>query len=203
MERRKHEVHIDAIVQRLERLERQGHRWKATATLAIMTLGLVLLIGAGKNGETSVPNELQAHAFVLVARDGTPLARLGLLPHGAWGLGFYDQGKKSRIVLSVEGDGSSLLSLFGKDGKGSLLLSANGNGATSLRLVDTHWKTRTALATWPDGSPFLQLADRDGKDRALLQYTEVIARATGELIKQSGPSLLFFDKEETVVWQAP
>jgi len=203
MERRKHEVHIDAIVQRLECLERQGRRWKATAALAIMTLGLVLLIGAGKNGETSVPDELQAHAFVLVARDGTPLARLGLLPHGAWGLGFYDQGKKSRIVLSVEGDGSSLLSLFGKDGKGSLLLSANGSGATSLRLVDTHWKTRTALATWPDGSPFLQLTDRDGKDRALLQYTEVIARATGELIKQPGPSLLFFDKEETVVWQAP
>jgi len=203
MERRKHEVHIDAIVQRLERLERQGRRWKATATLAIITLGLVLLIGAGKNGETSVPNELQAHAFVLVARDGTPLARLGLLPHGAWGLGFYDQGKKSRIVLSVEGDGSSLLSLFGKDGKGSLLLSANGSGATSLRLVDTHWKTRTALATWPDGSPFLQLTDRDGKDRALLQYTEVIARATGEFIKRPGPSLLFFNKEETVVWQAP
>ena len=203
MERRKHETHIDAIIQRLERLERQGRRWKATATLALITLGLVLLIGAGKNGETSVPNELQAHAFVLVARDGTPLARLGLLPHGAWGLGFYDQGKKSRIVLSVEGDGSSLLSLFGKDGKGSLLLSANGSGATSLRLVDTHWKTRTALATWPDGSPFLQLTDRDGKDRALLQYTEVIARATGELIKQPGPSLLFFDKEETVVWQAP
>ena len=203
MERRKHEVHIDAIVQRLERLERQGRRWKATATLAIITLGLVLLIGAGKNGETSVPNELQAHAFVLVARDGTPLARLGLLPHGAWGLGFYDQGKKSRIVLSVEGDGSSLLSLFGKDGKGSLLLSASGSGATSLRLVDTHWKTRTALATWPDGSPFLQLTDRDGKDRALLQYTEVIARATGEFIKRPGPSLLFFNKEETVVWQAP
>ena len=150
-----------------------------------------------------MPNELQAHAFVLVARDGTPLARLGLLPHGAWGLGFYDQGKKSRIVLSVEGDGSSLLSLFGKDGKGSLLLSANGSGATSLRLVDTNWKTRTALATWPDGSPFLQLTDRDGKNRALLQYTEVIARATGELIKRPGPSLLFFDKEETVVWQVP
>ena len=198
-----HKGHIDAIVQRLERLERQGRRWKATATLAIITLGLTFLIGAGKNGETSVPNELQAHAFVLMARDGTPLARLGLLPHGAWGLGFYDQGKKSRIFLSVEGDGSSLLSLFGKDGKGSLLLSANGSGATSLRLMDTHWKTRTALATWPDGSPFLQLTDRDGKDRALLQYTEVSARATGELIKRPGPSLLFFDKEETVVWQAP
>jgi hypothetical protein len=39
MEHKKHEVHIDAIVQRLECLERQGHRWKATATLALITLG--------------------------------------------------------------------------------------------------------------------------------------------------------------------
>ena len=203
MERRKHEVQIDAIVRRLERLERASHRWKVVATLAAATLGMVLLIGAGKNGKTSVPSEFHARAFVLVDRDGTPLARLGWLPHGAWGLGFYDQGKKSRIVLSVEGDGSSSLSLFGKDGKGSLLLSANGSGATSLRLMDTHWKTRTALATWPDGSPFLQLTDRDGKDRALLRYTEVTARATGDLIKRPGPSLLFFDQEERVVWQAP
>ena len=106
-------------------------------------------------------------------------------------------------MLSVEGDGASSISLFGKDGKGSVLLSANSTGASALRLVDTHWKTRATLATWPDGSPFLQLMDRDGKDRALLRYTEVIARSTGELIKRSGPSLLFFDQEETVVWQAP
>ena len=203
MERRKHEVQFDAMVRRLERLERESRGWKALATLAVATLGLVLLIGAGKSGETSVPSELQARAFVLVDRDGTPLARLGLLPHGAWGLGFYDQGKKSRIVFSVEDDGSSSISLFGKDGKGSMLLSANGSGATSLRLVDTHWKTRATLATWPDGSPFLQLTDRAGKDRALLRYTEVTARATGDLIKRPGPSLLFFDQEETVVWQAP
>ena len=203
MERRKPEAPIDTIERRLERLERDSRRWKAMATLALATLSLVLLIGAGKSAETSVPNELQAQAFVLVDRHGTPLARLGLLPHGAWGLGFYDQGKKGRIVLSVEGDGSSSISLFGKDGKGSLLLSANSTGASALRLVDTHWKTRATLATWPDGSPFLQLTDRDGKDRALLRYTEVTARGMGELIKRPGPSLLFFDQEETIVWQAP
>ena len=203
MESRGHEPQIGAIVQRLERLEWESRRWKAVAMLAAAALGMVLFIGAGKNGETSVPSELQARAFVLVDRDGTRLARLGLLPHGAWGLGFYDQGKKSRIVLSMEGDGSSSLSLFGKDGKGSMLLSAHGSGAASLRLVDASWKTRTTLATWPDGSPFLQLFDPTGKDRALLRYTEVSATATGELIKQPGPSLLFFDQEEAVVWQAP
>jgi len=203
MEYRKPAVPIDTIERRLERGERESRRWKAMATLAMGLLSLVFLIGAGKSGETSVPNEVQAHAFVLVDRNGTPLARLGLLPHGAWGLGFYDQGKKSRIVLSVESDGASSISLFGKDGKGSVLLSASSTGASALRLVDTHWKTRATLATWPDGSPFLQLMDREGKDRALLRYTEVTARGTGELIKRPGSSLLFFDQEENVVWRAP
>jgi hypothetical protein len=203
MEHRKAEVPIDTLERRLQRLERDSRRWKAMTTLAMGALSLMLLIGAGKSGETSVANEVQAHAFVLVDRHGTPLARLGLLPHGAWGLGFYDQGKKSRIVLSVDGDGTSSISLLGKEGKGSMLLSANSTGASALRLVDTHWKTRATLGTWPDGSPFLQLLDRDGKDRALLQYAEVTARGTGELIKRPGPSLLFFDQDETVVWQVP
>lgn len=201
MESQGHERQIGAIVRRLERLEGECRRWRVVALLTAVTLGMLLLIGAGS--ETSIPREIQARAFVLVDREGTPLARLGLLPHGAWGLGFYDQGKKSRIVLSVEDDGSSSLSLFGKDGKGSMLLNASGSGAASLRLVDTNWKTRTTLATWPDGSPFLQLLDRAGKDRVLLRYTEVSATATGELIKRPGPSLLFFDQEEAVVWHAP
>jgi len=199
MESRGDELQIGAIVRRLERLEGESRRWKALAMLTVATLGMVLLIGAGKNGETSVPSELQARAFVLVDRNGTPLARLGLLPNGTWGLGFYDQGKKSRIVLSMEGDGSSSLSLFGQDGKGSMLLHASSRGAASLRLVDTNWKTRATLATWPDGSPFLQLLDQAGKDRVLLRHTEVSATATGELIKRPGPSLLFFDQDDTVV----
>ena len=45
--------------------------------------------------------------------------------------------------------------------------------------------------------------DREGKDRTLLRYAEVTTRGPGELIKRSGPSLLFFDQEEQVVWQAP
>src|ERR1041384_3930675 len=110
MQSREDERQIGAIVRRLERLEWESRRWKVVAVLTAATLGVVLLIGAGKNGETSVPSEIQAHAFVLVDREGTPLARLGLLPHGAWGLGFYDQGKKSRIMLSVEGDGASSIS---------------------------------------------------------------------------------------------
>lgn len=203
MESREHTLQMEAIVQRLERLERSNRYWRALAALGLALLGLVLLLGAGKSDETTIANEIQARAFVLVDRVGTPLARLGLLPHGVWGLGFYDQGKKSRIMLSVDGEGTSTLSLFSKDGKGGMLLSANSNGANSLRFVDMHWKTRAALATWPDGSPFLQFTDREGRDRTLLRYTEVSATTTGELVKRPGPSLLFFNNDETVIWQAP
>lgn len=203
MESREQTLQIEAITRRLERLEKANRHWKGLAVLGCATVGLLLLLGAGKHDESTVANEIQARAFVLVDRAGTPLARLGLLPHGVWGLGFYDQGKKSRIVLSVDGDGASSLSLFGKDGKGSMLLSASGNGTTSLRFVDTHWKTRAALATWPDGSPFLQLTDRDGKDRALLRYAEVTATTAGAIVQRPGPSLMFFNQDDRVVWQAP
>ena len=49
---RKPEVPIDTIERRLERLERD-RCWKAMTTLAMGTLSLILLIGAGKSGETS------------------------------------------------------------------------------------------------------------------------------------------------------
>src|SRR5262252_7985333 len=136
MEHRKPEVPIDTLERRLERLERDSRRWKAMTTLAMGTLSLLLLIGAGKSGETSVPNEVQAHAFVLVDQNGTPLARLGLLPHGAWGLGFYDQGKKRRMLLSVKGAGATHKSLFVDDHHKRVHLRGTTAGASALRLVD-------------------------------------------------------------------
>jgi len=56
MEHREPEMPIDPIERRLERLERDSRRWKAMTTLAMGTLSLLLLIGAGKSGETSVPS---------------------------------------------------------------------------------------------------------------------------------------------------
>lgn len=125
------ELPIGAIVRRLERLERESRRWKVVAMLTTATLGMILLIGADKNGATSVPRELQAGAFVLVDREGTPLGRLGLLPHGAWGLGLYDQGEKSRIVLSMEGDGWPFLQRLDRAGKDRVRLRSTEVHATA------------------------------------------------------------------------
>jgi hypothetical protein len=196
-------LHIDALTRRVERLERVSHRWQIVASAAVAVLGVVLLLGTTNHHPVSGGQEIQARAFVLVDQQGKPLARLGLLPHGALGLGFYDRGKQSRILLSVEADGSSSVSLFGKDGKGGALLAVSGSGAASLRLIDVNWKSRVALATWPNGAPFLQLADRTGKDRILLGYNDLKVTATGDIVERSTPSLILFDHDETILWRAP
>jgi hypothetical protein len=203
MERTMHEWHINVLIQRLGRLERAQHRWQVLGTLALMVLGLVGLTAATRGRDAQVTEEIRAQAFVLVNQEGTVLARLGLLPQGGLGLGVYDRGRKSRLLLTAEADGSSALRLFGKNGKGSVLLAVGANGAPSLRLLDQRWRVRASLATWPDGSPFLQLTDNEGQDRVILGYTELVVLPTGTIEKRPASSLTFFDRGGTVIWRVP
>jgi hypothetical protein len=198
-----HDAQTELILVRLARLERENRRWKALGSLAVLLIGILLLVGAGKTEEPKVAAELRARQFVLVDERGAVLARLGTLPHGAVGLGLYEAGQKSRVLLGLDPDGASSLSLIGRNGQGSLVLKAHGEGSASLRLFDQRWKARVALGTWPDGSPFLQLSDREGKDRALLGYTEFTVTGTGEMIKRPESSLILMNGDRTVLWRAP
>ena len=197
------EVEIDVISRRLTRLERSNQRWKLLATAALALLGVLLFLGAKGSTQQPVADELRARAFVLVDEQGTLLARLGRLPHGVLGLGFYDDGRRSRILLSVNEDGTSSLNLFSKGGRSGALLSASRTGGASLRLLDANWKSRATIATWPNGAPFLRFADRRGRDRILVGSTELKVEPSGELVERSAPRLLFFDEDESILWQAP
>ena len=194
---------VETIAGRLERLERSNRRWKLLATTALALLVAGVLIGANGTTRPPVADELRARAFLLVDEQGTPLARLGRLPHGVLGLGFYDDGRRSRLLLSVDEDGSSSLNLFSKAGHSGALLSASGTGGASLRFLDANWKNRAVLATWPNGAPFLRFADQNGKDRILMGSTELKVKPSGELVERSAPTVLFFDADESILWQAP
>ena len=194
---------IDSICRRLKRLERSNRRWKLLAASALALLGLALLLGAKGVTRQPVADELRARAFLLVDEEGETLARLGRLPHGVLGLGFYDDGRRSRILLSVNEDGTSSLNLFSKGGRSGALLSASRTGGASLRLLDGNWKNRATVATWPNGSPFLRFADHNGRDRILLGSTELKVTPSGELVERSAPRVLFFDADESILWQAP
>jgi hypothetical protein len=201
--KRGQDFQVEAIAGRLMRLERSNRRWKLVATMALAVLGVGMLVGAKRTTRPPVADELRAKAFLLVDDQGTPLARLGRLPHGVLGLGFYDDGRRSRILLSVDDNGSSSLNLFSKAGRSGALLSASGTGGASLRLLDANWKNRAVLATWPNGAPFLRFADPNGKDRILMGSTELKVKPGGELVERSAPAVLFFDEDESILWQAP
>ena len=197
------EEEIDVISRRLTRLERSNRRWKLLATAALALLGILLIVGAKGSTQQPVADELRARAFVLVDERGGLLARLGRLPHGVLGLGFYDDGRRSRILLSVNEDGTSSLNLFSKGGRSGALLNASRTGGASLRLLDANWKNRATIATWPNGAPFLRFADRHGRDRILVGSTELKVKPSGELVERSAPRVQFFDEDESILWQAP
>jgi len=203
MESVRQPVQIDIILQRLERLERENRRWKGLVSVTVVICSCFLLLGATNGGEPRVADELHARSFVLVDQNGTTLAQLGQLPHGTLGLGFYDEGRKARLLLSVEANGESSMSVYGRDGRGSAVVMVGKEGATSLRLLDAQWRIRASLATWPDGSPFLHLSDRDGNDRALLTQSDRSILPNGEIVRQPNSSLVLFDAEGAVRWRAP
>lgn len=194
-----HESQIDTIIQRIERLERQNRRWKVLVSIIVAVCGSLLLLGA----KPQVVEEVRARSFVLVDKAGTPLARLGQLPHGSLGLGFYDKGNKARLLLSVDDDGGASVGLYGKDGRGSATMMVRKDSSTSLRLLDPLWRVRASLSTWPDGSPSLHLTDREGNDRALLTFSERSVMPNGQIVQQPDSSLVLFDAKGAVRWRTP
>lgn len=203
MERVRQPVQIDIILQRLERLERENRRWKGLVSVTAVICGCLLLLGATNGGAPRVADELRARSFVLVDQNGTTLAQLGQLPYGARGLGFYDEGRKARLLLSVDPNGEASVSVYGRDGRGSAVVMVGKDGETSLRLLDAQWRVRASLATWPDGSPFLHLSDRDGNDRALLTQSDRAILPNGEIVRHPNSALVLFDAEGTIRWRAP
>lgn len=130
-----------------------------------------------------------------------------------------DRGGKIRGALGVTPEDKVVLILFDKSEKGGILLSVV-NGSPSLIVYDKERKARAILSFGSDEEPQLALYDRkgalgalmapsslgiysDGNARAVLGSTELEATRTGEGIKRPVSSLVLFDKDEKVLWQAP
>ena len=79
----------------------------------------------------------------------------------------------------------------------------NPDGSPSLDLRDAAGKTRADLSLYPDGTPALDLSDAAGKVRAVLGITSTEVVRTGEERRRSESSLVLFDKDGKVIWQAP
>jgi hypothetical protein len=113
--------------------------------------------------------------------DGKQRLSLGVLPNDVAGLSLYDKGERHRLGLSVLGDSSPHLELF--DGAGT---------------------RRAGLALTPDGLPGLLLEDK-GQPRAVLGVgtSPDGKRPAAGGKASSASSLLLFDRDGSIVFQAP
>ena len=133
----------------------------------------------------------------LYGDDGKDHATLSLAPDGTTGLIFHDREGKQRAALGVLGNNASGLSLFDKGGTHRAGLSVVPDGTPRLELFDAGGGRRANLALSGDGLPALQLEDK-GQPRAVLG-----AGSAGQRRAASPSSLLLFDKDGTVIFQAP
>jgi hypothetical protein len=92
----------DAVMQRLERLERESRRWKALAITA------VALLGAVETPLATVAQEIRARRVVLVDDEGHERGKFGVAPDGGVYLSLYNQRGKRGATLLVSNTASSL-----------------------------------------------------------------------------------------------
>jgi len=147
------ETTLNAVIQRLNHLEWELRWWKTLASTFLALLGLVFLLGAVRERDTKMFDEIRARQFVLVDANGNVRAGLGVGTDGSAALAFADLEGKIRTGLAVLPDGSPRLRFYGKDGRARGGLGVSPDGSIALALADKEG----ALLLWSIGKEIVQI----------------------------------------------
>ncbi len=153
----------------------------------------------------------------LVLYDGTGKARAALwvFPNGSTELALYDGAERQRVSLAalslavpfgVEHTGSEAnaqLKFLDSAGNPRAGLSLHSDGGPWLDFQDATGMIRASLNLMDDSSPSLRLWDKKGTSRAVLGTTSLRTVKTAEVRMRPESSVVLFDKDGTVIWQAP
>jgi hypothetical protein len=126
-----------ALIERLERLERDNRRMKRGGAALLLALAALFVMG---HGEPAV-KRIEGDQIALRAPGGRIRGELSLQGDGGARFILYDTGRTPRLEL----------------------LSAPPNGRPALTLYDDRWAPRATLRLDDDGTPQLALYDRAGK----------------------------------------
>ncbi|MFQ5847787.1 MAG: hypothetical protein ACE5IQ_09005 [Candidatus Methylomirabilales bacterium] len=183
---------MEALVRRLNRMERETRRWQWIATVTLGVIGAALVLGHAPRHR--VRKVLEAERFVLRDANGKGRAELGFI-NGASVLLLNDEDEMPGVALSVLPNGPRRVSLLDRNGKTRSILTARADGDSGLRLFDKNRVHRASLDVMADGRPVLRLAEKGvmrtpGHRRrpgqaAILQFTGTAAPSSPECAWQT------------------
>ena len=147
-------------------------------------------------------NIIEARSFHLVDRNGSLRGGLTILDDGTAGLVLTNNNARAAIKLIINPNGKSSVTLYDNTGQGRALFAVESDGTPNLHL-QSGAKSSAALSFSSDGNPSLSFLDKDGKLRAALGSVDFDAARTSQMGKRPVSSLILFDKDERIVWEAP
>jgi hypothetical protein len=166
---------IDALAERIERLERENRRWRWGSGLALIA-GLVVMIGGAQRAND--PKVVEAEGFIVRDKDGKERVRLGLATDGGPALFLRGKDGHNRVILQAsEEDDCGGLYLFGsgKETGLSVVLDGGIRAVNSPSLV-LRRDDKTVINLNVDKTgllPWLRFQDENG---ILFQAPEPIAK---------------------------
>ena len=153
---------LEALAQRLERLERANWRWRRLASAVLALLAIAVLLGATASKKAKSPAEVRAQRLVLVDKADQTKAELRLVSDDQPALLLADTAGNHRLMLTLSTYGEPTLSFADAGGTRRLLLSLDLYG-TVLRLPDDAGNPRATLVVPSAGEPELELLSKDDK----------------------------------------
>jgi hypothetical protein len=139
---------IEALGQRVDRLERENRRWRWGAACVLLA-GLAVAAGGARRAEKVV----EAERFVVKDEDGVTYAELGLYRNsdgrtsGATRLVFFDKNGRYRTNYGVGSGSDPYLHLMDRDGEMRAVLNTASNGWSSLSFTEKSGKTGVSIGS--------------------------------------------------------
>jgi hypothetical protein len=158
---------IDALTERVERMERENRRWRQGAGLTLIAVLVVMISGSQRANETKV---VEAESIIVRDKEGNERARLGVGSNGVAYLSLKDKGGNGGIDLVAAPEGHPHLDVWNKT-LGHLMLVAAQN-RMAVDFLDKNRVGQIALKIEKgDGTQYLSFL-KEGKGNLSLGLNE-------------------------------
>jgi hypothetical protein len=200
------------ILARIERLEQQNRRLKVGASLCLVAIASVGLMGQTQTHKTTkrpaapapaapvVPEKLEAQSFVLKDPAGRERAELSM---GGTGPSFRLLGQSGSALVTISlNDGTPagpLVLLSDPDHHAAMAMSVQETAGPQLSLTGNQ-NAQVHMGITKDGTT-LELFDLDGSSTSIGNGLKV--SKSGKTQQTSAASIALYNKDRKVLWSAP